>query len=314
MASVKAVVVRPDAPGKLAIADVNAPEALPSEALVRVRAISLNLGEVRRISAAEPGWRPGWDVAGMVDEAAADGSGPTAGTRVVGMLDSGAWAECVAIPTNRLAELPESVSFAEASTLPVAGLTALRALERGGMLLQRAVLITGASGGVGHLAIQIANAAGARVIGVVRRAERVAPAREAGALAVVTEDHLEEARQYGPYHVILESVGGRGFGGILGMLARNGTCVLYGTSAGSELTFQGRDFYLVGGASLYGFILFHEVACNPPAEDLGRLARMVAEGRLKPQIAVQTSWSNIGDVAGKLSERKIAGKAVLQVD
>lgn len=313
MSSIRAVAVDPNVPGRLAITEVDPPTPGPSEALVRVEALSLNLGELRRASMAAAGWRPGWDLAGTVEQEATDGSGPKKGARVVSMLDSGAWAEAVAVPTNRLAELPASVSFAQAATLPVAGLTALRALERGGLLLERRVLITGASGGVGHLACELARHAGAYVVGVVRSKEREAVAREAGAQEVVFEDDLAAAEAFGPYHLILESVGGSSFPTILKMLGPGGTCVMYGTSAGPELTFDGRAFYGTGGASVYGFILFYEIAHDPPAGDLGRLAQMVANGRLHPQISVEAPWTEIARVAQDLVDRRISGKAVLHV-
>ena len=82
----------------------------------------------------------------------ADGSGPGPGTRVVGILPSGAWAERVNCRTHAVAALPDAVGDAAAATLPVAGLTALHALRQGGLLLGRKVLVDGASGGVGHLA------------------------------------------------------------------------------------------------------------------------------------------------------------------
>ena len=75
---VQAVVVDPGSPGRLALAEVEEPSTLPSEALVRVAAISLNRGEVRRAESSEPGFRLGWDLAGTVERAAADGSGETA--------------------------------------------------------------------------------------------------------------------------------------------------------------------------------------------------------------------------------------------
>ena len=150
MSKIKAVVVDPGAPNRLALADVEEPSPTPSEALVRVAAVSLNRGEVRRAESSEPGFRPGWDLAGTVERAAADGSGPPEGSRVVGFLPSGAWAELACVPTDSVAALPEGVSFEEASTLPVAGLTALYALEEGGNLLGRSVLVTGASGGAGQ--------------------------------------------------------------------------------------------------------------------------------------------------------------------
>ncbi len=80
---------------------------------MQVAAISLNLGEVRRVTMAEVGWRPGWDFAGVVEQPAADGTGPRKGTRVVGMLDAAAWAEVVAAPTSMLAALPENVEASE---------------------------------------------------------------------------------------------------------------------------------------------------------------------------------------------------------
>src|SRR6266852_4144485 len=182
MEQARAVLVDPDSPGRLAIKPLPVRAPMPSQALVRVKAISLNLGEVRRaLTGAEAGYRPGWDLAGVVDQAAADGSGPPAGARVVGLLRSGAWAEVVAVPTDALAVLPEGVSLVQAATLPVAGLTALHAVGRGGELLARRVLVTGASGGVGHFACQLARLAGAHVVGVVRQASHEAVVREAGA-------------------------------------------------------------------------------------------------------------------------------------
>ena len=163
MSTMQAVVVDPTVFGRLVLQAVDRPTLLPSQALVKVAAISLNRGEVRRSQTAEAGWRPGWDLAGTIETAAADGSGFPVGTRVVGFVSSGAWAEFVAVFTQAIAALPDSVSFADAATLPVAGLTALYALSKGGSLLGKSVLITGASGGVGYFAVQLARLAGATV-------------------------------------------------------------------------------------------------------------------------------------------------------
>ena len=124
------------------------------------------------------------------------------------MATSGAWAELVAVPTAVLAEIPDTVTFAQTATLPVAGLTALYAVEKGGFLLNRKVLVTGASGGVGHFACQLARQAGASVVAVVRRAERAASVKEMGAHEIVIGEDLSLARPFGPYHLIVDTLGG----------------------------------------------------------------------------------------------------------
>jgi len=313
MAGVRAVVVDPDAPNRLALAEVEEPSPAPSEALVRVAAVSLNRGEIRRAETSEAGSRPGWDLAGTVEGAASDGSGPKAGSRVVGFLPSGAWAELVSVPTNALAELPEGVSFAEAATLPVAGLTALYALEKGGQLLGRSVLVTGASGGAGLFALQLASLSGAHVVALVRRREHEELVREAGAHEVVVDEGGAAAADHGPYQMILESVGGEVLGNVLSMLAPEGTCVSFGVSGGAEVTFDARNLYLAGGAVLYGFILFHEVMARPASGGLARLVGLVDEGRLAPRIEVEAPWTQVGEVAARLIERGYTGKAVLRV-
>src|SRR5256886_12277739 len=108
-----AVVVDPEAPGRLAIRPVPDPAPDRGEAIVRVRAISLNRGEVRRSGMAVAGWRPGWDLAGELERAAADGSGPRVGARVVGLLPEGASAERGAVPTHALPALPDNATFAQ---------------------------------------------------------------------------------------------------------------------------------------------------------------------------------------------------------
>src|SRR6266705_7163288 len=214
-----AVVVDPNAPGRRIIAPVADPAPERGEAVVRVRAISLNRGEVRRAGMAAAGWRPGWDLAGEVERAAADGAGPRVGARVVGMLGEGAWAERVAVPTHALAELPDTVTFSQAATLPVAGLTALYALAKGGLLLDRRVLITGATGGVGDFAVQLARLAGAHVTATARRADQVAALRALGAHEVTVSDEIPPSPKY---DLVVDSVGGRTLGTALAALERDG--------------------------------------------------------------------------------------------
>lgn len=313
MAQVRAVLVAPDAPARLALREAEEPSPVPSEALVRVSAISVNRGEVRRAQAAEEGTRPGWDLAGTVERAAEGGSGPEEGARVVGLLSTGAWAELVAVPTNALAVLPEGVSLEEASTLPVAGLTALYALEKGGGLIGRNVLITGASGGAGHFGLQLARMSGAHVTALVRRGEHEELVREAGAHEVAIGEGASAAERFGPFHLILESIGGESLGEAMGMLAPHGVCVTFGVSGGAEATFDIRDFFYTGGARLYGFIIFQEVLWQPASDGLARLLGLVDEGQLRPHVSVEASWEEVGEVAQRLLDRGYTGKAVLRV-
>lgn len=312
--TMRAVVVDPAAQGRLSVQPVGVPRLEAHEALVRVAAISLNRGEVRRAMSAEAGSRLGWDLAGTVERPAADGTGPREGARVVGLLHTGAWAERVGVPTEYLAEMPDAVSFAQAATLPVAGLTALRALEKGGNLTARTVLVTGASGGVGSFAVPLARLAGAHVVGAVRQARHEQIVRELGAAEVVSGESLAPAKLFGPYSLILESVGGASLGTALTLLAPRGTCVLYGVSAGAETTFDAGEFFRTGGAQLYGLYVFNELETGENASvGLSRLLDLVASGRLNPQIALEDTWTSVASVAQQLLDRSYPGKAVLHI-
>jgi NADPH:quinone reductase len=311
MSANRAVVVDPDAPGRLVIRPVADPSPDRGEAVVRVRALSLNRGEVRRSGLAAAGWRPGWDLAGLVERAAADGSGPRVGARVVGLLPEGAWAERVVVPTHALAELPDKVTFSQAATFPVAGLTALYALAKGGLLLGRRVLVTGATGGVGDFAVQLARLAGANVTASARRADQTAALRQLGAHEVVVGDDIPAAPRY---DVVIESVGGRTLGTALAALERGGVCVTLGVSASTEVTFDARTFFVSGRATLYGFYLFTELGSEPASVGLRRLADLVAAGQLAPHISLERPWAEIGQVAQDLMARRFPGKAVLTLD
>src|SRR5205814_2060650 len=178
-------------------------------------------------------------------------------------------AERVAVPTHALAELPEKVTFSQAATLPVAGLTALYALAKGGPLLGRRVLVTGATGGVGDFAVQLARLAGARVTASARRQDQAPALRALGAHEVLVGDEIPSS----PKHdLVVESVGGRTLGTALAAIERGGTCVTLGVSAAAEVTFDARQFFATGRVTLYGFYLFAElgpVSSQTPARGHG---------------------------------------------
>jgi NADPH:quinone reductase-like Zn-dependent oxidoreductase len=245
-----------------------------------------------------------------VDRAAPDGSGPPVGARVVGILTEGAWAERVSVPTHALAELPEKVTFAQAATFPVAGLTALHALAKGGLLLGRRVLVTGATGGVGDFAVQLARLAGAHVTANARRADQEGALRQLGAHEVVLGEEIAPSPKY---DLVVDSVGGRTLGTALAALQRNGVCVTLGVSSIAEVTFNARDFFVAGRTTLYGLYLFTELMIEPATVGLRRLGALVAAGQLSPHISVERPWMEIGRVAEDLMARRFPGKAVLML-
>ncbi len=302
----RAIVNTPGGTNPVELRDVPEPTPAPNEALIGVRAFSLNRGELRSFVNNEEGWIPGQDISGIVLRAAANGSGPAAGTRVVALTDEFGWAEQVAVPTHRIIPLPDNVSYAEAATLPVAGITALRAVRLGGALVGRRVLITGAAGGVGTLAIQIAARSGARVTAIVGRPERAGGLLELGARDVV--QGIENAT--GRYALILESGGGKSLSEAVKRVEANGTVVVYGNSSAETSTISFQDFRAAQNARIQSLFYFTSGPEEMFAPDIGLLVSMIADGQLRPLIGAQRNWSELPTVAEQLRGRRVMGKAV----
>ena len=157
----------------------------------------------------------------------------------------------------------------------------------------------------------LARLAGAHVTGTARRAEQEPVLRQLGAHDVTIGEAIPPSPKY---DLILDSVGGRTLGTALAALERGGTCVNFGVSAGHEVTFDVRAFYVAGRTTLYGFYLFQELGSDPASIGLRRLANLVAAGQLTPHISVERSWKDVAKVAQELIDRRFHGKAVLMVD
>jgi len=306
----RALVASPQSQERVELRDVPDPTAGPDETLVEVRAVSLNRGELTRLASAEDGTRFGWDFTGVITQPSADGRGLPQGTRVVGFVMNTAWAQFTAVANNRLAALPPGISFEQASTLPVAGLTALRTLRRGGLLLGKRVLVTGASGGVGRFAVQLGHLTGARVTGLASSAPRAKALRDLGADETITA--LDTGDD--PFDLVLESVGGSTLAAAMGLIKPGGTIVTFGNSSREQTAFNISLFYGRSDARLQGFSLL--APSEPPnfGEDLAHLAGLIADGRLGVGIGYQGSWQEAATALRSLRERKVEGKAVLLVD
>jgi NADPH:quinone reductase-like Zn-dependent oxidoreductase len=306
--TVRAVVVDPEAPDGMRIAEVAEPAAGPGQVVVEVQFASLNRGDLNdaRSGRVPAGAVLGSDVAGVVVKAAKQG--PGVGTRVVALAQGG-FARRVAVDVEALAEVPDGVDLAAAATLPVAGVAALQAVRAGALetpVKGARVLVTGASGGVGRFAVQLAAHAGGYVIAVV------SPSAEAYLAAVLAELGADEvvtdvAAIAEPVELVLDSVGGPQLVAAWDLLAPGGSVQCIGWSSGEPATF--RPYAMVGPArSLSSFLI-----AAPVGPDLATLVRLLEQGHLRADIAWRGPLARIGDAVAAMRDRRLRGKAVLDL-
>lgn len=270
-------------PEVLELVEVERPEPRPTEVLVRVAAAGVNPVDWKtRAGGAflgQPPFTVGWDVAGVVE---ALGRGVTRfapGDRVFGMprfpAEAAAYAEYVTSPSRQLARIPDGLSDVEAAALPLAGLTAWQALvETADVRPGKRVLILGAAGGVGHLAVQIAKARGAYVIGTASAGKHAFLA-ELGADEAV--DYRNEAveERVRDADVLLDLVGGDGTAAALSALRDDGLAVILPSSAGLDALRE----HARGRVRVTGILV------EPDRAGLEALAALVAGGSLRPHVA-----------------------------
>lgn len=296
---------------------IELPEPVPaaSQALVRVSASSINQGEVRGIRSA-PHWQvadgahwvPGWDFAGVVEQAAADGSGPRPGARVVGWTRQGAWAELLAAETDQLVELPAAISFREAATLPIAGLTAWHALRVGDLGAGKHVLVLGANGGVGRFALQIPRAAGARTTAVVTSEAKRA------SVAGISDEVSVGLPAEGAFDIILECVGGETLAKCFGLVAPYGAIVSYGNASGEPTSFDPGAAFRKPCLRLNSLALYDELDRRPSrAEGLAELVGLLGSGKLRSEIVLELGLADVQQACDALMDRRVDGKAVLAI-
>lgn len=303
-------------PDVLELNDVPDPVPGAGQILIRARAASVNpvdwkmaSGKLRLFIPARFPQTPGFDVAG---EVAALGPGVTAfrvGDRVHARLDGGvggAAAELTLAALPYVARVPEGMDFATAAGLPLAGMTALQGLrDRAGMPMSGArqrVLVVGASGGVGHLGVQISRAAGAEVIGVcsARNRELVAGL---GAEQVIDYNQPDPYRGLAPVDIVLDCVGGAP-GRWLALIAPGGRFLSVLPGAG---VFLRSAINVLSGKKVYAVLL------KANAADLSVLDRLWGEGKLKVVVADRFPLSELRAAWARSIEGRAAGKIIIDI-
>ena len=304
----RAIVYDPGAPHGLRLGMALDPVPGAHEALVEVHAIALNFGEVAFLAErCKPGQVIGWECAGVVLEAAADGSGPPAGARVAGFGSSGGWAERRAMSVDELAMVPDGIELGVAAAVPVGGVTALRALRALGPVAGRRVLVTGASGGVGRMAVQLAARAGAHVIAAVGRPERGAGLRELGAAEIAVE-----LTGLAPVYGVLENVGGALLAQAYALLKPDGWLQSVGQASLEPSCIDFERARLRGGGRIEAFNVFSHGGAF--GGDLAALLGRIERGELDPQVGWRGPWTRLTEALDAFRGRRVQGKAVLDID
>lgn len=316
------------------IRDVPAPLAAPGEAIVSLRAAALNHRDVWIRQGQYAGLKfpctPGSDGSGIVTQVGSDADARWVGKEVIinpsfdwgsdpraqrdtftilGLPRNGTFAEQIAVPVEQLAEKPTHLSWEEAAALPLAGLTAYRALfTRARLSAGERVLISGIGGGVALFTLQLASAAGAEVWVTSGSEEKIQRARSFGAKGGFnyTEDGwAKKAAEQSLFHVIVDSAGGTGFEKLLDLAAPGARVVFYGATQGNPPVLPMRKIFW-RQLNLLGSTM------GSP-EDWSELIRFVDARKIKPVVSDVFPLDRAAAAFDLMQQGAQFGKIVLRV-
>jgi NADPH:quinone reductase-like Zn-dependent oxidoreductase len=301
-------------PEVLAPVEVEPPSPISTEVLVEVHAAGVNPVDCKTRSgggvaawAGPPPYVPGWDVAGVVVSSGYGATRLEPGDRVFGMprfpRAAGAYAEYVTAPSLQLAKIPQGLTFAQAAAMPLAALTAWQALvDAAAVSRGQVVLVHGASGGVGHLAVQIAAARAGTVIATARTQSHEF-LRELGAFELVDREAVPVAQAGQEVDVVVDLVGGADTRSALRTLRPGG--VLLAIADGADEATHAR-------AERLGVRVL-EPLVEPDGRGLDSIASLVEEGAVRVVVDSVFALERAADAHRRLESGGVRGKVVLSV-
>ncbi len=311
-------------PDVLELRDIDVPKPGDDHVLLRVHAASAHIGDWHVMTGlpymirlglglrAPKAHVRGMDVAGRVEAVGKDVSLFRPGDEVFGIA-KGSFAEFALAPPRKLAPKPANLTFEQAATVPISGLTALQAVRDGGRVQPgQRVLVVGASGAVGTFAVQIANAFGARVTGVCSTS-KVDLVRSLGADEVIDytrEDFVESGQRY---DAILLTAGARSVPSLRRVLTPKGALVIVGSEGGGRWTGGfGRNLRAQMLSPFVGQRMGLFVS-KEKGEDLVVLTEMVEAGKVMPVIGATFPLSEVPEAMRQLAAGHARGKIVITI-
>jgi len=254
---------------------------------------------------------PGLDLAGTVVDVGPGVTRLHVGDRVFG-IGRGSFAEYACAREEKLAAVPAGVSLDAAAVLGVSGITALQAIEAGGLVAGERVLIVGASGGVGTYAVQIAKALGAEVTGVCSAA-KVDLVRSLGADEVIDYRTRDFTELHRPYDLVLDIGGNTPLSRLRRTMTATGRLVFVGGENGGDWT---AGFGRPLKALLLGVFVkqrFAMLAVREHYTFLERIAGLAAAGKIRPAIDRHIGLADVGDALRALEAGRVTGKVLVHV-